>query len=158
MCRRYMCKEHLKTWTITCGTAGTSLEGDLLGTKYVVTGDFWPGCFRVFQETENYEAVRRHLCGCTSASMERRLAANKRTQRLSDFERAVLHRAISLRLQQIPTCNVLAKWMALYVRRCPMDKTLGLILSPPGGIYHSGHTPRAAQRIFHTGFALPRVA
>ena len=121
-------------------------------------GRFWPACFRVFQETENYEAVRRHLCGCTPASMERRLTANKRTQRLSDFERAVLHRAISLRLQQIPTTNVLAKWMALYVRRCPMDNTLGLILYPPGGIYHSGHTPRAVQRIFQTGFALPRVA
>ena len=125
LCRRYRCIKHGYDWVASCVDADASVRGDAVGQKYVIQGDFWPGCLRVFEDTENYEAVRRHLWGCTMESMERRIAANPLVRGLADFEKAIMHRAFTRHLQEIPVAHTLADWMSKFVRPGPTDISMG---------------------------------
>ncbi|CAK0797690.1 unnamed protein product [Prorocentrum cordatum] len=116
LCQKCKCKAHGRVWSVpvsACASGGASLSADVVG-KLVVTGDFWPSALLVFEETECYEAVRRHVTAATADSMARSLSQHPRLGELSGSERAVLLRAFDRAADLAPDPQTFGSLLSAY--------------------------------------------
>ncbi|CAK0827053.1 unnamed protein product [Prorocentrum cordatum] len=116
LCTRYSFKVHECTWQLPHGpnTVGATLVGDLVG-DFLVCGDFWPDALRVFQETENFVALERHLRDLTSRHVERVVRSHNLRHVLSEPEAMILHRALLAHVSKTPDRRTLKDWIRKWV-------------------------------------------
>lgn len=116
VCQNYTCSVHGRNWSVpsdACASGHASLLADVVG-ELLVVGDFWPSALLVFEETECYEALRRHVTATTADSMARALRRHPRLSELSGFEQAALLRAFDRAADLAPAANTFASLLSAY--------------------------------------------
>jgi hypothetical protein len=116
--QRYYCSKHETGWQLPCGDldASCSFVADVID-DFFVTGDFWPGALKLFEDTESYKAVEASLRARTLGTVCASARVHPLRSVLSKLELEVLHASLKLHCQSTPTWEAIKKFLLRWMEK-----------------------------------------
>ena len=127
ICQRYWCEQHKARWQAPQGESSIDcpIVGDVLG-KYLVSGDYWPEAWRIFQDTESFRARERSLRCRTVATIACDMECRPEKAQLTEAERLLLHRALWKFCDKSPDYKVIKQWLKIWTARILIPQAMPL--------------------------------
>jgi hypothetical protein len=112
----YECVVHSSRWNLPAGrhTQGATLVGDVLG-KHIVGGCFWAPVWRLYQDTESFVAVERHVRDITEASIRNAVSQHRLRDSLALEDQRLLLGILLQHCMDVPSRYTLKRWLHQYV-------------------------------------------
>ena len=125
--RRYFCSVHKLWWQSPRGldSRDCNVVGDRIGHA-IVSGDFWPEAWSLFQDTENYRVVEKCLRRRTAARIRRCISQHCFRDKLGHLGSMILHAAVLAFCRSSPGWMTIKSWFMTWLntRVAPMVPAL----------------------------------